>query len=201
MKNASDSPWLDDSLIIQLWRRMTTIFGHKWHSHLGAAVLSDGRLSDAAKTWQRGLAGVNVDQLRRGFAVLVDKGADWPPALPEFKRFCLVGDPALIPPLAQVVSWIANAYSRQGCIADRFVHPLAFAVSSRFTSGNLVFKNFTVNECTKLVKPFYEFYCSCGWPDFPEWAYEVQAAVGCDKPEPSRDVALDALKQMRGHCG
>jgi hypothetical protein len=142
--------------------------------------------------------GVDVDQLKRGFSVLIDKGMDWPPTLPEFKRFCLVGDPALIPPLALVVSWIANAYSRPGCVADRFVHPLAFAISGRFTSGSLIFKNFNATECAKLAKPFYEFYCQCGWPDFPSWAHEVQAAVGVDKAEPSRDLALDALKQMRG---
>ena len=61
--SASLAEKLSDKIMCHAWQRMISIYGHKWSSHLGFADDGTGLLTDAAKTWQKGLSGVTLEQL------------------------------------------------------------------------------------------------------------------------------------------
>lgn len=61
---------------------MGSMFGHKWVSSYGAEV-------DPDKVWQATLGNVSTEQLREGLKRLSDRGDEWPPSAPEFKKLCL----------------------------------------------------------------------------------------------------------------
>lgn len=79
---------LTPKLLINLWERMTHIYGHRWTSAYGEAAVHDGELSDTAKTWASGLRGVTGDQLADGLRACVERVDPWPPSLPEFVALC-----------------------------------------------------------------------------------------------------------------
>ena len=58
---------------------MSMIFGHKWTSSYGD--MDDG-------TWQTGLAGLDIHQIKHGLNVVKESGNEWPPSLPEFRAMC-----------------------------------------------------------------------------------------------------------------
>ncbi len=79
---------LTPKLLINLWERMTHIYGHRWISAYGESAVYDGELSDTAKTWGSGLHGVNGDQLAQGLHACIERADPWPPSLPEFAAMC-----------------------------------------------------------------------------------------------------------------
>ena len=101
--SASLAEKLSDKIICHAWQRMISIYGHKWSSHLGFADDGTGLLTDAAKTWQKGLSGVTLEQLKYGFDMLIFKNHDWPPSLPEFRKLCLSNVPSGIPSADEVL--------------------------------------------------------------------------------------------------
>jgi len=78
----------NESTIDELWRRMTSIYGHKWLSSFGP--------SDIDGTWARGLAGVSNKEISHGLVQCVMRSKDraktgdedWPPTLGEFRALC-----------------------------------------------------------------------------------------------------------------
>lgn len=71
---------MSQSLVDELWRRMTRIYGHRWLSNFGER--DDG-------TWAAGLRGITAQHLAAGFRATVDSGEYWPPSLPQFRALCL----------------------------------------------------------------------------------------------------------------
>lgn len=70
-----------------LWTRMGEIYGHRWISAYGE--YGDGeRASSTVETWRKGLTGVTPEQIARGLKTCLERGADWPPTLPEFRAMC-----------------------------------------------------------------------------------------------------------------
>ena len=59
---------------------MTQIYGHKWVSSYGEI--------DHDETWGKGLADMDMGQLKKGFIACVNSGEAWPPTLPEFRALC-----------------------------------------------------------------------------------------------------------------
>lgn len=200
-QNAPSTELLDDKLVSLLWRRMLAIYGHKWHSHLGVAVDSDGKLSDSARTWKLGLSGVTIEQVKRGFELLIFKNHEWPPSLPEFRRLCLSKNSIQAPPLAEIVSILARVSSRSGSLIDRYSHPLALAIAQH--PGFDMFAMRTANnaDAKRMVEPIYDHYVSAGWTDWPEQAGQVQGAIAVDATAPDVELGLQRISMLRLACG
>lgn len=71
---------LSERLVGKLWVMMGDFFGSRWEAQHGA--------TDADGTWASGLAGLTGEDIAAGMRVLADSGAEWPPALPEFRAMC-----------------------------------------------------------------------------------------------------------------
>lgn len=65
-----------------MWQMMGSMFGHKWVSSYGANV-------DPDRVWQATLSNVSLDKIKNGLKRLSDRGDEWPPSAPEFKKLCL----------------------------------------------------------------------------------------------------------------
>jgi hypothetical protein len=76
-----------------LWAALVGIYGARFVRDFG----SDPSTTAAGALWERGLAGMGDDAIRRGIDACVASGDDWPPSLPAFRAMCLD-----IPPLAAV---------------------------------------------------------------------------------------------------
>lgn len=98
---------LSERQTAKLWVLMGDAFGSKWVSQHGE--------TDAGGTWSKGLSGLTGADIARGMAVLVRSGAEWPPALPEFRAMCVPGPEQVGAPD------VDDAY-RQAC---RNAHPAA----------------------------------------------------------------------------
>ena len=64
----------------RLNERMTEVFGHRWTSQFPR---------DALDTWAKGLADMDLHQIKRGVEACVAGALAWPPTLPEFRELCL----------------------------------------------------------------------------------------------------------------
>ena len=49
----------------------------------------DGRLTEVARTWVSGLAGITGEQIAVGLMACCDMSDSWPPTLPGFRAACL----------------------------------------------------------------------------------------------------------------
>lgn len=72
-----------------LWERLIHLYGHKWSSTYGDCAVTDGELTDVAKTWASGLHGITGENIAGGLRRCCDRPDAWPPTLPEFKALCL----------------------------------------------------------------------------------------------------------------
>jgi hypothetical protein len=90
---------------------MAQMYGHRWVSAYGETYDAQGELSETAKMWKSGLAGLTPQQIARGLEQCMALGDDWPPSLPKFRALCLekqAGDPHSIH---------AAAYKQPECLA------------------------------------------------------------------------------------
>lgn len=187
--SASSTEIFSDKVMTKIWVRMLAIYGHKWASHLGAAVDADGRLSESAHTWQQGLVGVSLENLKTAFDALVLKNQEWPPSLPEFRKLCLSGIRADAPSLDEIVSMLISVSTRQGSLASRYRHPMALAVSLACLRNGVdmfAIRNAKLIDAKRMIKPAYEQYLKTGWNDWTEDELKEpdsgQKALGHDKP-------------------
>ncbi len=72
---------LNRNIITDLWELMARLYGHKWTSSYGAQI-------DPGNIWAASLKGLTQEQIRAGFAFLVQQGYEWPPSAPEFRKLC-----------------------------------------------------------------------------------------------------------------
>lgn len=90
---------------------MTEMYGHRWTASFGVSA-------DQSHAWAATLAGLSGAQIASGLAALVERGDDWPPSAPDFRKLCEGASPeALGLPSA------AAAF-REAC---RNAHPAAAA--------------------------------------------------------------------------
>ena len=88
--SAASASSLTARMIVNLWERMTHLYGHKFSAAFGErAANPDGSLTDVAHTWAGGLRGITGEQLATGLRQCIESGAEWPPSLPEFRAMCL----------------------------------------------------------------------------------------------------------------
>lgn len=184
---------LADSVVTRMWERMTAIYGHKWTAHIGVVATSSGDLTDAAKTWQKGLAGISTLQLGRGFSALIALGNEWPPSLPEFRALCVQAERS-VPTLDDAVRILANVRSLSGSIADRYKHPLCLAIAMEVDMHALM--SASSSKALAIVGPVYKRLLASGWSDWPANAFDRPKALEFSKPA-SRDTAMRAIAGMR----
>ncbi len=74
--------------IVELWNRLTDVYGHRWVSGHGT--------TDDEGTWFRGLRDLSPNELAAGLRRCIQVGnersrtgdEDWPPSLGEFRAYC-----------------------------------------------------------------------------------------------------------------
>ena len=79
---------LNNKIMINLWERLTHIYGHKFASAYGESAIEGNNLTEAARTWASGLRGLAGEQIATGLRECINCGASWPPTLPEFVKMC-----------------------------------------------------------------------------------------------------------------
>ena len=79
---------LNAQVLVNLWERMTHLYGHKWTSTFGESAVSGNELTDVAKTWASALQGLTGEQLAEGLRGCVNRADPWPPSAPEFVGLC-----------------------------------------------------------------------------------------------------------------
>lgn len=60
---------------------MTEMYGHRWTASFGVSA-------DQSHAWAATLAGLTGAQIANGLAGLVERGDDWPPSAPDFRKLC-----------------------------------------------------------------------------------------------------------------
>ena len=185
---------LPTKAILQLFERMTYIYAHKWTSVMGESTTENGELSVAAKTWQAGLSGISPQQLGKGLEKVLLSGNAWYPTLPEFRLLC--SGRADCPSVEQVVSILANSAPRQGSIATRYQHPLAFAVAQDKCFDSFAFKTATTQNCIAIVKPIYTKLVQVGWLEFLPAHFEEFCAIEAPKKR-TIGFGLSALAELK----
>lgn len=193
--NESSTEQFGDKVMSKIWVRMASIYGYKWTTHLGVASDAEGRLTESAKTWQKGLVGLTMDNLKAGFDALVLQNISWPPSLPEFRKLCLAKSGANAPSLDEVVSILAMASSRPGSLVARYRHPLALAISARVDVFGI--RTAKTVDARRMVKPVYEALVQSGWEDWPDHAHEEQKALAVEIKR-DRGMGMAAFSAIRG---
>ena len=90
---------------------MTEMYGHRWTASFGVSA-------DQSHAWAATLAGLSGAQIASGLAALVERGDDWPPSAPDFRKLCEGASPE-----ALGLPSVAAAF-REAC---RNAHPAAAA--------------------------------------------------------------------------
>jgi hypothetical protein len=65
--------------MVKLWIVMAEAFGFKWFKPMGEAP---------NQTWVQALRNLTMAQWSTGLKMLATSTDDWPPSLPEFRRWC-----------------------------------------------------------------------------------------------------------------
>lgn len=65
--------------MVKLWIVMTEAFGYRWFKPMG---------EEPNQTWSQGLRNLTPQQWRNGLGMLSQCTEEWPPSLPEFRRWC-----------------------------------------------------------------------------------------------------------------
>ena len=68
--------------MMKLWVVMSETYGHKWTSPMG---------EKPNQTWTTSLHEMSDEQWVRGISKLKQSTDEWPPSLPEFRRWCIGG--------------------------------------------------------------------------------------------------------------
>jgi hypothetical protein len=183
-----------------IWKRMLAIYGHKWASHLGEAANDDGTLSDSAKTWQKGLVGMTLDNLKNGFDALVMHNLEWPPSLPEFRKLCSSKQACNAPSLDEVINTLVMASSRQGSISTRYRHPLSLAISRHDGVDMFAIRTAKTVDVRRMIKAAYDDCLKSGWNDWTEDELKEpdvkQKALGYSKPR-NKEVGVSAFNAIK----
>lgn len=186
---------LSAKVICHIWQRMATIYGYKWASHMGMADDGEGHLTDASKTWQKGLAGITVEKIKYGFDVLIFKKHEWPPSLPEFRSICIAQGFESIPSVDEVMAILVRVSSKQGSLAERYENPLVFAISQKIDMHGL--RTAKTVDAKRMIKPVYDKFLETGWQEWPEHAFIEQRAISSSK-ERNKSAGLAAFRLIKG---
>lgn len=74
--------------IVQLWERMTALYGSRWAFEYGPDLDASGKLAPLASIWADALEDADNSAIAAGLRKCLDRDRDAPPTLPEFLRLC-----------------------------------------------------------------------------------------------------------------
>jgi len=167
------------------------LYGHKWTTVAGlSASDDDGYLTDAAAIWADELGGLNENQIRKGINQLGSFYPVWPPGVFEFKTLCCVDDDT--PTLDEIIR-ILVFLPKDGSLAARYKHPLAFAVST--TIDMHLLKTAKLSEAKIMIKPVYQKLIASGWDNFPDYAHDDNLQLPA--PKANTKTALSAFSDIK----
>lgn len=110
---------LGQKLLDTLWTKMAELYGHRWTASFGMTPSSD-------HAWASALAGLTGEQIACGLVALSERGDDWPPSAPEFRKLC-TGNSAESLGLPSVDQAYRQACAIAHPAADRAgVHPVVY---------------------------------------------------------------------------
>lgn len=81
-----------EPVVIRFFSRMTHMFGHKWASVYGEAMLN-GKLSPAAILWAQDLSRLTLEQITHGIDAIYALTPEWPPNPMDFIRLATAAGP------------------------------------------------------------------------------------------------------------
>lgn len=77
---------LPEKIVSQIFKRLRAQYGHKFES----LFKTPEALDEALAEWAFGLRDLTTEQISTGLRLCVDeRDSEWPPALAEFKAYCL----------------------------------------------------------------------------------------------------------------
>jgi len=179
-----------DNVMDRLNLRMTEIYGHRWTSSY---------TREALDTWAKGLAGLSIEQIKRGVDACIAGALAWPPTLPEFRALCstVPGLPTADDAWAEALP-IARRWKRpHECSHPAIYHALSQVVNYNLVDEETLRKRFDRN---------YERVCA----DLSNGLELAPIAQPLPKPEDvttnydpaavaaARDRALAELDRMMG---
>lgn len=68
--------------MLKLWVLMTEMFGHRWTSSMG---------EQPNRTWREACGDFGEQEWKNAISTLNSSMAEWPPSLPEFRRWAYLG--------------------------------------------------------------------------------------------------------------
>lgn len=100
-----------------------------------------------------------------------------------------------MPTLEKVISVLTMSSSRQGSISERYEHPAIFEISKMLDMHTLRLAKYA--EAKSMVKPIYHDVQQNGYAEFPDYAYEVQAAITRESKKSSPATAKSMLESIK----
>lgn len=177
---------------------MQALYPTKWNAAMGEMADASGNLSVQAKVWRRALEGVTGEQIRTAVDYLTDNYSSFIPDLGEFKKLCLKGTDKDVPSVEKIMNMVINASYAQGSIADRYKHPLAWAVAQHKDLDKHNLKTATTRQALAMITPVYQDILQSGWQGFTESDYEVRLSI---EQKRSRTSELNAKEYLSGLKG
>lgn len=71
----SSAPVTTDEQVVEIWKRMASVYGHKWTNQYGLKV---------DPMWRRAMQALPIDRLKMALARCTKRKDGWPPSLTEF---------------------------------------------------------------------------------------------------------------------
>ena len=172
---------------------MVNLYLYKWDTPMGKCI-ENGKLTGAAKTWQRALRGVTPKMLSTGFYRLKDKYPSWPPTAFEFKFLCLASHD--VPTTDEIVKILTCGTGDDRTLASRNKHPIVLAVRSRIDMYNLRTKS--MDSAAKMVRAIVDDLLTTGYPGWPDHAHEQQKSIASTKNVViDRQKSLEAIEKLK----
>lgn len=181
---------------------MTVHYQHLWKTTWGDVADHEGNLTASGKIWQEGLAGLSMQDIKRGMDMLEFNLPKFPPPLNAFKKLCLgiSEDYQGLPEPYAVVNILFESYNQRfthpdASLKQRFKHPIVLDISGKI--DRQYFYTLTSIKALQVVKPVYEDLLKTGWQDWPEHADSVQKALEVDKKPRDLNIGRKALSELK----
>jgi len=170
--------------------RLAAIYGRRWTSQHES-------LDQAFTEWESML--VNAELPAEILSRAIDHCRSqlaWPPVPAELLAIARqVADPATPTLEAAIRALIRAAHAADETLADAYQHPLVLAIASSEGYDAAILRTGSHSAMDAHVRPRYNRFLECGWPDWPPHAHEKPSRVG---HRVDHAAGLAAIRALRG---
>lgn len=167
---------------------------------MGQSAIDDrAELTDAAKTWQAGLAGITPAQIGNGFRQAIKSNDEWQPSLPKFRAMCLHRDD--VPSVTTLVHVLLKSMRSSENVAKRYQHPIALAIAQDTRFLAYEFRSSSLKQCEAMIQPIYDELLQSGFEDFKPEHYEDQKAIAHKTSTLSPEEAKARFAELKAALG